>query len=50
MEDERDNLLQSIEELEQYELPSTHFCLGWSRGREKFQGKPDTAKGSFVVS
>lgn len=33
--------------LERYELSNTSYCVGWSRGREKFQGKPDTMKGSY---
>lgn len=38
------------QKLERYELPETHYCVGWSRGREKFKGKPDTAKGSFYAN
>eukprot|EP00440_Ansanella_granifera_P026403 gb/GFBE01028681.1/.p1 GENE.gb/GFBE01028681.1/~~gb/GFBE01028681.1/.p1 ORF type:complete len:392 (+),score=88.81 gb/GFBE01028681.1/:1-1176(+) len=36
--------------LERYERPEAHFCFGWSRGREKFKGKPDLAKGSFYAN
>jgi len=37
-------------DLEKYELEHTFYCTGWSRGREKFQGKPDVAKGSFYAN
>lgn len=42
--------LLSPETLASYELPETSYCVGWSRGREKFQGKPDVAKGSFYAN
>jgi len=33
--------------LSQYERAETHYCYGWSRGREKFKGKADVSKGSW---
>lgn len=36
--------------LEKYERKKAAYCFGWSRGREKFQGKPDLAKGSFYAN
>lgn len=42
--------LQPQEVLERYEKPEAQFCVGWSRGREKFKGKPDLAKGSFYAN
>mmetsp|Transcript_22852 Transcript_22852/g.65966 ORF Transcript_22852/g.65966 Transcript_22852/m.65966 type:complete len:375 (+) Transcript_22852:45-1169(+) len=33
--------------LQKYENEKAYYCLGWARGREKFKGKPDIAKGSF---
>lgn len=38
------------ETLESYERADAHYCVGWSRGREKFKGKPDMAKGSFYAN
>ena len=38
------------EVLEKYERSDAHYCVGWSRGREKFKGKPDMAKGSFYAN
>jgi len=38
------------EALEKYELPETFYTTGWSRGREKFNGRPDLAKGSFYAN
>lgn len=38
------------EVLERYERPEAHYCVGWSRGREKFKGLPDMAKGSFYAN
>lgn len=35
------------DELARFERPELYFCAGWSRGREKFRGKVDTAKGSW---
>lgn len=39
-----------VDILEKYERPDTLFQSGWSKGREKFQGKPDNAKGSFYAN
>jgi hypothetical protein len=33
-----------------YENERAFYCIGWSRGREKFNGKPDVAKGSFYAN
>jgi len=30
-----------------YEHPSSFYSFGWSHGKEKLQGRPDLAKGSF---
>lgn len=30
-----------------YELPEAFYAVGWSHGREKLQGRPDYAKGSY---
>eukprot|EP00629_Pelagomonadales_sp_RCC1024_P015074 CAMPEP_0119293282 /NCGR_PEP_ID=MMETSP1329-20130426/45772_1 /TAXON_ID=114041 /ORGANISM="Genus nov. species nov., Strain RCC1024" /LENGTH=359 /DNA_ID=CAMNT_0007294145 /DNA_START=59 /DNA_END=1135 /DNA_ORIENTATION=+ len=38
------------ETLARYERPELHYCAGWSRGREKFKGKLDTAKGSWYAN
>merc|ERR1719411_1800099 len=38
------------EVLEKYEREDTSWCVGWSRGREKFNGKADTGKGSFYAN
>jgi isopenicillin N synthase-like dioxygenase len=38
------------EVLAKYELEETLYQTGWSLGREKFQGKPDLAKGSFYAN
>ncbi|KAH8077177.1 hypothetical protein JL720_10140 [Aureococcus anophagefferens] len=38
------------ETLAKYENPDLHYCAGWSRGREKFKGKVDTAKGSWYAN
>lgn len=42
--------LLSPETLAKYERPDLDFVVGWSRGREKFRGKVDTAKGSFYAN
>lgn len=42
--------LLDSEVLAQYERPETQFCIGWSRGKEKFKGKADVAKGSFYAN
>ena len=34
----------------EYESPETFYAFGWSHGREKLQGKPDFAKGSFYAN
>lgn len=36
--------------LSAYENERAFYCIGWSRGREKFKGKPDVAKGSFYAN
>jgi len=36
--------------LQKYEREDAFYCVGWSRGREQFKGKPDVAKGSFYVN
>lgn len=36
--------------LAKYERPELSYCAGWSRGREKFKGKVDTAKGSWYAN
>ncbi|CAE8630023.1 unnamed protein product [Polarella glacialis] len=46
----RELALLSPEKLARYELPEAQYCTGWSRGREKFKGKPDLAKGSFYAN
>lgn len=38
------------EVLAKYERPELSYCAGWSRGREKFKGKLDTAKGSWYAN
>jgi isopenicillin N synthase-like dioxygenase len=35
---------------QKYELPGTFYSFGWSHGREKLQGKPDYAKGSYYAN
>lgn len=34
----------------QYEHPESCYSFGWSHGKEKLQGKPDLAKGSFYAN
>jgi len=36
--------------LAEYENKDAFYCIGWSRGREKFNGRPDVAKGSFYAN
>lgn len=36
--------------LSQFERPELCYCAGWSRGREKFRGQPDVAKGSWYAN
>lgn len=36
--------------LAKYEHPEAYYAVGWSRGREKFKGKPDVSKGSFYAN
>eukprot|EP00405_Crypthecodinium_cohnii_P014303 CAMPEP_0206451496 /NCGR_PEP_ID=MMETSP0324_2-20121206/19375_1 /ASSEMBLY_ACC=CAM_ASM_000836 /TAXON_ID=2866 /ORGANISM="Crypthecodinium cohnii, Strain Seligo" /LENGTH=363 /DNA_ID=CAMNT_0053921387 /DNA_START=96 /DNA_END=1187 /DNA_ORIENTATION=+ len=36
--------------LSKYEDSTSYFNIGWSRGKEKFKGKPDIAKGSFYAN
>lgn len=38
------------EELKALELPSVHYAVGWSRGREQFNGVLDYSKGSFFAN
>ena len=33
-----------------YEVPSAFYAVGWSHGREKLQGRPDYAKGSYYAN
>jgi len=33
-----------------YEHPESFYSFGWSHGKEKLQGKPDLAKGSFYAN
>jgi hypothetical protein len=35
--------------LEKLEKPEISYGRGWSRGKEKFQGKYDSLKGSFYA-
>ena len=35
--------------LEKMESPEYFYSVGWSHGREKFQGKPDLLKGSYYA-
>lgn len=32
------------------EHPESSYSVGWSHGKESFDGKPDTAKGSFYAN
>lgn len=36
--------------LKALEIPSADYAVGWSRGRERFRGTPDTLKGSFYAN
>jgi len=38
------------EVLRKYECERAFYGVGWSRGKEKFNGKPDMAKGSFYAN
>lgn len=38
------------EDLKALELPSIHYAVGWSHGREQFNGAPDYSKGSFYAN
>lgn len=38
------------ETLSRYEHPSSSYSFGWSHGKEKLAGKPDSAKGSFYFN
>ncbi|KAJ3029740.1 UNVERIFIED_CONTAM: hypothetical protein HDU68_011257 [Siphonaria sp. JEL0065] len=44
-------LLASLPESEKAALehPTSSYSFGWSHGKESFNGKPDTAKGSFYA-
>jgi hypothetical protein len=33
-----------------YEHASSYYSFGWSHGKEKLEGKPDTAKGSYYAN
>eukprot|EP00928_Gymnodinium_smaydae_P005965 TRINITY_DN12070_c0_g2_i1.p1 TRINITY_DN12070_c0_g2~~TRINITY_DN12070_c0_g2_i1.p1 ORF type:complete len:404 (+),score=84.26 TRINITY_DN12070_c0_g2_i1:72-1283(+) len=46
----RELALQPEDILAKYESEKSLYNFGWSRGRETFQGKPDTAKGSFYAN
>jgi hypothetical protein len=46
----RDVALLPEQTLAAYENESAFYCIGWSRGREKFKGKPDLSKGSFYAN
>ena len=37
-------------QLKNYERPELCYCAGWSRGREKFRGQLDVAKGSWYAN
>lgn len=37
-------------ELTKLEDPDSFYSVGWSHGKEVFQGKPDLAKGSFYAN
>lgn len=37
-------------DLKSLELPSIHYAVGWSHGREQFNGAPDYSKGSFFAN
>ena len=39
------NLKKDIQE--KYALEEAYYSFGWSRGKEKFQGRPDFSKGSY---
>jgi hypothetical protein len=32
------------------ETPEWHYAVGWSHGKEKFEGMPDLLKGSFYAN
>ncbi len=38
------------DELTKLEDPASFYSVGWSHGKEVFQGKPDLAKGSFYAN
>lgn len=38
------------DELTRLEDPDSFYSVGWSHGKEVFQGKPDLAKGSFYAN
>ncbi len=35
---------------DKYEDPSSYYSFGWSHGKEKLEGKPDTSKGSYYAN
>ncbi len=36
--------------LSKFEHPESYYQFGWSRGKEKFEGRPDFSKGSFYAN
>jgi hypothetical protein len=38
------------EDLAAIEHPASSYSVGWSHGKESFNGKPDTAKGSYYAN
>lgn len=36
--------------LKKYEHPASYYQFGWSRGKEKLEGRPDFSKGSFYAN
>jgi hypothetical protein len=31
-------------------MPDVNYAYGWSKGKERFKGKPDNGKGSFYAN
>lgn len=46
----RELALLSDEEKAMVELPDIGYAIGWSHGKEQFNGKPDFSKGSFYAN
>ena len=40
----------SLAEQQEMEAPQFHYSVGWSHGKEKFEGKPDLLKGSYYAN